>query len=237
MRRFAERQNGSKLQVMASVRKLAVLERDLQSYKRYVFAVARGDVKRIHSLTTVALYSKRSIHAIVDRINYTLKHVHTTKSYDEQDYQRSFLFYQPGGFRLADIAHRSLGLPSVGRLRKHILSPPIQAFPTTPTYEQVKQNLLSALHFLIQQPLEDRPTGRIGIVIMIDEIALAKRLRWDPKPNTILGTCREHGKKCTLVFHSMNEANLLRHELNAGGVHLAKEVHIVDSIMQFVHVC
>lgn len=43
-------------------------------------------------------------------------------------------------------------------------------------------------------------------MVIFDEIATEKRLRWDPKSNMFLGVCREHGHRTSLEF--INEGDL-----------------------------
>lgn len=63
---------------------------------------------------------------------------------------------------------------------------------------------------------------------MADEIALEKRLRYDPEPNTILGVCREHGDSLPLEFTTLAEAEEVLVSLQEERCHLASEVYLID---------
>lgn len=64
----------------------------------------------------------------------------------------------------------------------------------------------------------------IPYVLMIDEINLEQRPRWDPQSNQALGFCREHAGLATTEFNSFNDMQLLFDDLTRGEIHLASEV-------------
>jgi hypothetical protein len=68
-------------------------------------------------------------------------------------------------------------------------------------------------------------------VLMFDEIAMEKRLHWDPKTNHFLRFCREHAHKTSM--ECINEGNLEEafQSLDKGDVHYAPEVRINTSIL------
>ena len=66
--------------------------------------------------------------------------------------------------------------------------------------------------------------SKLGYMLMIDEIAVKNRLRYNALTNRILGTCREHSKTVSLNFDSMEEAELVSRSLTDGTVHFAEEV-------------
>jgi len=62
-------------------------------------------------------------------------------SYEEQDFQSVFLFHKLGGVAVAELAHRTFGLPSIGTTRRHIVTQPLVASPKIPTIAEMTQNL------------------------------------------------------------------------------------------------
>ncbi|THU75684.1 hypothetical protein K435DRAFT_563551, partial [Dendrothele bispora CBS 962.96] len=60
-------------------------------------------------------------------------------------------------------------------------------------------------------------------VIMFDEIAVEKRLRWDPKTNHILGMCREHGT--ALELNTDEDVDVLVDELHPSDHGTEPRVH------------
>jgi hypothetical protein len=65
----------------------------------------------------------------------------------------------------------------------------------------------------------------IDLVLMLDDIALEKRLRWDDRTNHFLGLCREHASKTSIVFESEHDLDDAMECLKDGSVHYATEVH------------
>jgi hypothetical protein len=51
---------------------------------------------------------------MLESIHSAVNHVYTVLDYQEKEYQIAFLLYQLGGHAAADIAHKSLGIPSIG---------------------------------------------------------------------------------------------------------------------------
>ena len=59
-------------------------------------------------------------------------------------------------------------------------------------------------------------------VMMFDELATKKRLRWDPKTNYFLGVCREHANKTSMEFVNEGDMEELFRWIDEGKVHYAK---------------
>jgi hypothetical protein len=64
----------------------------------------------------------------------------------------------------------------------------------------------------------------VHAVLMFDELALEKRIRWDPKLNCFLGVCREHAHKASMEFINEGDAEELFEKLDNGDIHYATEV-------------
>jgi hypothetical protein len=62
------------------------------------------------------------------------------------------------------------------------------------------------------------------VVLMFDEIATEKHLRWDPKTNHFLGFCREHAHKTSMEFINEGDLEEAFQLLKKGDVHYAPEV-------------
>ena len=131
------------------------------------------------------------------------------------------LFWRLGGARVASIAHRSLGLPSVSTLRHQTLIAPLIASPSHPKLAEVEANI-NAWFESIAQVVKDYSV--VHQVLMLDELKVEERPRWDNKTNQILEICREHGTKANLEYTSRMEAEMLVQAIDDGIVHLATEV-------------
>jgi hypothetical protein len=84
------------------------------------------------------------------------------------------------------------------------------------------QNLDHAFPSMLDSP---NVRSKYGFQLMVDELKLETRMRWDARTNNILGICREHSKEYSLQFQSMAQAIALQDGLQNDKVHLATEVN------------
>ncbi len=126
---------------------------------------------------------------------------------------------QLGGSRVAEFAHHALALPSVTVACRNTVLQPLQVSPSWPTIAEIEANIKSCL-----EPLSHMPVKVQHQVLMLVEIAIEKRPRWDDRTNMILGVCREYSKAIPLEFNTEKELDLLCDGLDNGSIHLASEV-------------
>ncbi|KAH9851877.1 hypothetical protein C2E23DRAFT_886092 [Lenzites betulinus] len=196
-------------------RKYLSRAKSLDAYKRFVMSVSHSDLHaRVHKVVSVARRNHMGIHAILDKLDRANRHLYSSTSYDENDFQRSYLLWKLGGQRAADIGARSLGLPSLSATRQWDSIHPLIASPHAPTDAEMAQNLRGCLPLLACSE-SDQPRPPTAYVLLIDEIKLEERFRWDPATNTILGVCREHSELCSLEFRSREEIQVLGELLSA----------------------
>ncbi|KAJ7485960.1 hypothetical protein FB451DRAFT_1433109 [Mycena latifolia] len=202
----------------------------LDCHKEFVMAVGSGQVTRIAPLVAASQNNHESISALSHRFyrasadTYREGPVYNPKGFTPDERMVSLTVLRLGGARLADILHRALGLPGLTTLRKHTVIRPLRASPGMPTVEEIEENIDAYTDG------EDAPSGPPKIihrVIMLDEIAVEKRVRWDDKTNMILGACREHSSKVPLEFSDIADAETFFHALDQGTIHLASEATVV----------
>ena len=63
-------------------------------------------------------------------------------------------------------------------------------------------------------------------ILMFDEIAAEKRIRWDPNTNFFLGVCRQHASRTSQEFINEGDMEELFRCLDDGVVHYAAEVRM-----------
>ena len=199
-------------------RVLAVSNRTVGGYKRLAIAIGVGDIMQIHSLFRAELRNGAGVFRLLDKISKASQLVYSPKGCEEADYHRAFLIWKLGGRPAANIAYRTLGVPSIDTARRHISTTPLVTSAGMPTRDEINTNL--AIGFEHQEVYRDRIIGTMPI----DESKLQERLRWDPRTNMILGVCREHGGECVLEFCTMAQANHLVANLVSEQVHMASEV-------------
>jgi hypothetical protein len=213
--------NTLKLAGLNMAHSLLSRSRHLEAHKRFLLAVSEGNVPRMHTLVSVSRKAGDSIYAILDKYNRAARDVFRPLSYEERDYQQVFLFHKLGGVAVAELAHRAFGLPSIETTRRHIVTKPLIASPKMPTVREMAQNLNQAFPPCTGAVVVHR---KCGFQLMVDELKLECRMRWDARTNQILGVCREHSTPYSLEFRSMAQAVALRDGIQAEKVHLASEV-------------
>ena len=92
-------------------------------------------------------------------------------------------------------------------------------------------NLQSSLGSILDVIQEHSKGKTLHGVVIFDEIATEKRIRWDPTSNMFLGLCREHGDRTSLEFINEGDLEELFHQLDSVDenerVHYAGEVRNV----------
>lgn len=231
------RQKNDQLQTMRltklnDTRMLAGKIAELDLHKQFMMAIATSDERRISQLIRAGLNNGESIRAMLERFYRACVDVHregpkyNPKGFTPDDYMVGLCVLRLGGARLADILHRALGLPGVTTLRNHSVIRPLRASPAMPTVAEIEANIDA------YTAGETIPTGAPKIVhrvLMLDEIAVEKRARWDDKSNMILGACREHCPNTGVEFCDLDDATTFFSRLDRKEVHLASEVSSTSS--------
>lgn len=104
--------------------------------------------------------------------------------------------------------------------------PPIIPSHGCPTTIEIEKNIKACFESM-KEVLENRKV--VHQVLMLDEIATEKRLRWDHLTNYFLGVCRQHADNVSLEFNSELDMEELFRALAAGNAHYAAEVRSLTS--------
>ncbi|KAJ7930975.1 hypothetical protein B0H13DRAFT_1858209 [Mycena leptocephala] len=178
---------------------------ELDLHKQFMMAIATSDEPRISQLIRAGLNNGESI------------------GFTPDDYMVGLCVLRLGGARLADLLHRALGLPGLTTLRKNSVIRPLRASPAMPTVLEIQANIDA---YTAGEAIPSGPPNIVHRVLMLDEIAVEKRARWDDKTNMILGGCREHTKPSYLEFSDLDDATTFFERLDHNEFHLASEVSI-----------
>lgn len=179
-----------------------------------------GKVERLHALVSVGLKNGAGISAILECAISAANNLHSSRGYDECDYHVATLLWRWGGARAAELAHKVLKLPSLRSLRNYTAIPHIRVSPSYPSTNEILENLDS----VFPKSELSQSTDDFGFILMIDELAVESRLRYDAKNNMILGVCREHSQQYSFCFKSRYEADAILEGLRAEKIHFACEV-------------
>jgi hypothetical protein len=146
------------------------------------------------------------------------------KSFTEEEDMKNLLLWRLSGNWVAEINHRANGAQSVSYLRRHSTIPPLLPSHGKPTIEQVQHNVEATLEGVLDVIHSQKVSKVIHAVVMFDELATEKRIRWDPKSNYFLGVCREHAHKTSMEFVNEGDMEELFRKLDDGEIHYAGEV-------------
>lgn len=210
-----------RLRGLNNAKKLVVKVRALDMHKQFIMAIGSTKVERIERLIRASIAQNCGIRKCLELLDKAAQQVYRTHNYTEEDELRGLLLWRLGGGRVADIAHRALGLPSVRTLRRRTLIPRLTPSAGQPTLEEVESNTVACTS-IINDMLK---VGHVvHQVLMFDEIKVEERPRWDDKSNNIIGVCREHSKNTSLQYTSKDEVDLLFSQILDEKIHLASNV-------------
>ncbi|KAI9430998.1 hypothetical protein H4582DRAFT_1823275 [Lactarius indigo] len=204
-------------------RSLATRARTVGQYEQLVMAMSEGSVNRLDALLRAGLNRGLGVRGMVELLDRARKGLYKPKNFTEEEMSRGLLFLRLGGARVARLAHQTLGVPSVSTLhhRSNAISLQASLSPCAgfPTKSEIQRNIRVAFQ-------NSRGNTGCGYVLMIDEIKVEERMRWDPSTNRILGLCREHTEHVGLEFCSMSDARALVHGVLVGEIHHASKATV-----------
>jgi hypothetical protein len=184
-----------------------------------------------HTVVQATLKNGVGIGTIIQQYEQVAAKLYKPKGYTNEDIIWSIVLLRLGDVCVAEFAYRSLVLLSLTTIRRNTALPTLVVSYSTPTLTNVETNILSCYStFGIEQPSPSKSTI-IHQVLMLDEIAVEKRVQRDDSTNKFQGTCREHNNKTPLNFMSERELDLLCEALEKDEVHLATEMHTLSTII------
>lgn len=189
----------------------------LSDHKRFMLAIASGKVARVDRLIHIALGQKKGIRGILLTWEAAAQGIYSPKSFTEEEDMRALLLWRLGGNHVAHINHRSTKAPSVTYLKHRSIIIPC---PRKPTIVEVQKNVKATFESL-QEIINQT---RMHIVLMFNEVATEKCLRWDSKTNNFLGLCRQHAHNTSAEFINEGDMEEVYRALDNGEVHYAPEV-------------
>ena len=220
-----------RLHGLNQARKLLVKAASLDDQKRLLMAIASGKVNRVDSLLRIGISQKRGARGLMSLYNEAAKGFYKPKSFSEEEDMKAILMWRLGGNRLAEINHRANNSPSTTYLRTRSTVPPIIPSHSMPTVDEVQKNLKAMFNGLFEVIHSQNPSSKyVHAVLMFDELATEKRVRWDPKTNYFLGICREHADNTSTEFINEVDMEELFQNLDDGKVHYAGEVRQFASV-------
>ncbi|KAF6746419.1 hypothetical protein DFP72DRAFT_1076427 [Ephemerocybe angulata] len=226
LRLKAKRVEFHRLRGLNQARKLSTKARALDSHTRFLSAVASKKVERVDRIIRLGLRHGRGIRSLLAQCLKAADGLYKPKDYLEEDYMRGMLLWKLGGNRIASIAHRALGLPSITTLKNQTRIPPIHLSPGMPTVAEVSENVQNSFAGMEELMKPEPGAKNQHAVLMFDELAVEKRLRWDLRTNCIVGVCREHAHTVPLEFKTEKDMKEVHHAIEEDRAHYAGEATI-----------
>lgn len=216
-----------KLNKLNTAKKLVRKGAALDAYKELLMALGSGNMQRVDRFIRACRDRKRGVHGMLDILVSAGTKVYRTQNFTEEDALQGLLLWRLGGARVAGIAHRSMGLPSLNTLRRRTIIPTLLASSGQPTRVEIEKNIAACFESINELVGNGRVVHQ---VLMFDELKVEERPRWDDKTNMIVGICREHGSNTSLEYNSKQEVELLIHSIQKDIVHLATEVCVGQAL-------
>ncbi|KDR77538.1 hypothetical protein GALMADRAFT_1326277 [Galerina marginata CBS 339.88] len=215
-----------RLRGLNQARKLLSKATALSDQKRLLMAIASGKVSRVDRLLSIGLQQKKGARGLLALYMAAAEGHYTPKSFTEEEDMKALLVWKLGGNRVAEINHRANKGQSITYLRSRSTVPPLIPSHEQPTVEEVRANVEATFGGVLDVIHGLNHSKFVHAVLMFDELATEKRIRWDPKTNYFLGLCREHAHRTSTEFVNEGDMEELFQKLDEGKVHYAKEATV-----------
>ncbi|KAJ7576653.1 hypothetical protein C8J56DRAFT_799841 [Mycena floridula] len=196
-----------------TAKKLQGVVKAMDTSKRLIVAISSGKVQHPDLLLRVGLRHNRGIRGLLGLYLKAAEGVYKPRNTSEVALMQGLLLWRLGGIRVAELAHRALGLPSMTTLRANSKMMPLLASYATPQLAEIIENIEACLSSGLREVL-DALDGPIHQVLMVDEVAVEKRLRWDSRTNAFLGIGREDSSKVNMLFESEDDLDMVYQKLD-----------------------
>lgn len=227
LKRHADQNQFLRFHALNQARSILRKTEKISDHDRLLVAISSESVARVDRVIHVALRQKRGVVAVLSQVMAAARGAYSVKSFTDQERLLGTLLWRLGGDRVGHVVHRALGLPGVNTLREGSVKMPIVACAGTPTIDRVAWNTVAVLAGIAEVLEELSKTGVIHMVLMFDELACEKRLRYCTHTGEILGLCRQHGPKLPLKFDNVGDVEEIYRALDEGEVHYAGDVSYV----------
>lgn len=214
-----------KLRGLNQAKKLLSTATSLTNQKRLLNAIASGKINRVDSLISIGLHQKKGILGLIRSVEDAANGFYKPKNFTEEECMRGLIVLRLGGNRLAHVLHNAQDGPSVSYLRSRSTVPVIIPSPAQPTVHEVEKNVAATIETILED-MHQLDGDVVHAVLMFDELATEKRIRWDHKTNRFLGLCREHAHHTSTEFVNEGDMEEMFGAIDNGDVHFAGEVSV-----------
>ncbi|KAJ7469499.1 hypothetical protein FB451DRAFT_968916, partial [Mycena latifolia] len=169
----------------------------LSDHEVFLSTIAMDDMSAIGRVVTVSLKQKRSISEITNRISRSLQGIYHVKSFTENNMDLQRLVLSFGGPKLCYAVSKALNLPSVRTVQSKHNFPTIRPCVGFPTRNEIQENL-DSIHDTQVMWKSGKALAHRGFSLLIDEIALEQRPRYDADRDAVVGFSRFDAASCEM---------------------------------------
>ncbi|KAJ7192653.1 hypothetical protein GGX14DRAFT_701343 [Mycena pura] len=197
----------------------------IDNYKELTMAIASGHMTRISDTLESGLRNHAGVRGLVMLMKRAVSGQYKASN-SLAEKSLGLLFLRLGGQRLAEIAHRALGLPSVSTLQRSTVIRPLLPSSGKPTVLEIEANIDACFDSQPDYADEGKEPQIIHLVLMLDEIAVERRVRYDDRINKAVGVCRKHCEAVPLLVNTVQDLYALRDGIKEGRAHLPGEATV-----------
>ncbi|KII88930.1 hypothetical protein PLICRDRAFT_29388 [Plicaturopsis crispa FD-325 SS-3] len=204
-------------------KKCASLLKQLDDHRRFLMAVATGDVPRLQQLVRQALKENASVSKIVSKIEDGLVGTYVARGYEEVDRAVSTLVLRLGGRKLLYALSHYIALPSVRALQRAEHFVRIMPSIGMPKYSDVAFNMRE----VIMPKATAAHSFRTGVSVLWDEVSQEEVACYLPHLDSVGGLCREHCHLVDVRLSTFESAVKIARALANDTVHYGKEASVI----------
>ncbi|EIW78063.1 hypothetical protein CONPUDRAFT_61794, partial [Coniophora puteana RWD-64-598 SS2] len=208
---------------------LARKSSSLDDHKKFLLAVADSDFSRVHTLIQVCINNGMSVRKMTEQLDKATQGLYSPKSFSTAEKKLCLVILRLGGPRVLDIYHKATGAPATSTIRKCSVNPPLRVSAGFPTIDEVCYNIRNSFadgSLGLTESSASSADEVYGYQLLVDEIKVESRPRWDDVTNKIIGVAREDADNIGLDFCSEAEAYALVKAVADGKVRLAVEATV-----------
>jgi hypothetical protein len=206
------------LNLNSRVGRLLVVQDD---HKRMCVLIATQRIPRLHQLVSTMRKQGCSVRVIIDQIDKAMRGLYHPKGYDSDDLDMAILVYRLGNRQLLYALNRTHGFPSESYLHRMLHDMPSFLVCSGELSLRTMRDNLEAIIFS-----KTVPTERCAWVLMMDDVNIDERIRFNTQDGEGRGFCREH-TRMDLKVNSARDIDAWKEALDAGLAHCAKELTVV----------
>ncbi|KAI0027276.1 hypothetical protein K488DRAFT_91062 [Vararia minispora EC-137] len=185
-----------RLKRLNSTRRVDKLVGAVELHKELIVTMSCQKVQRVDTVLRAGFRCKAGLKSILEMIKLAGAGLYCTQGYTAEEELHALLLYRLGGARVLNIAHQVSGMLSTSTIHHHISLVSIIPSATHPTCAEAEANVMAAFK-PVRQVIEAAAEGDVTEArvlhgaLLIDEIAVMKRLRYDDRTNKIISLCRD----------------------------------------------